>query len=204
MHMFGSHGFCRKFTAAYAGGARSEYLDSSLMSRVRHHVHEATEAERNECPAGHQARVSVATALEEGKQHRIHPDSPVSAVSFTVGYAVEPHRDAAATGAGGIHVPETITLTRTDLGIRWHFLGACTLFELPEELWQTVRVYILYPGYTSHATLPVVDGSGRDVEHGNLGSALVNRCVSLRRSPDHSLFPICSTHSPCSVAVPMR
>ena len=132
----------------------------------------------------------------------------MTAVSFTVGYAVEPHRDAAATGAGGIHIPETIILMRTDLGCCWHFLGACTLFELPEEQWQTVRVYIPFPGYTSHATLPVVEfdgsGRGRDVVHGNLGSALVNRCVSLRRSPDHSLFPMCSTHSPCLVAVAMR
>ena len=200
MHMFGSHGFCRKFTAAYAGGAHSKYLDSSLMSHVRHHVHEATEAERNECPAGHQARVSVATAVDEGKQHRIHPDSPVSAVSFTVGYAVEPHRDAAATGAGGIHVPETITLTRTDLGIRWHFLGACTLFELPEELWQTVRVYILYPGYTSHATLPVlVDGSGRERRTTRQPWVCTGQQVCVTKA-----FPICSTHSPCSVAVSMR
>ena len=322
------------------------------MKLSRESVHEATNAEREDCPGGHHARLRLAEQADPEGLHRIDPHSPVMAMSWTAGYHVEQHVESASghaevlEGAGlvdvsamedalmgpgfvphrprpklamakgdlrarhapdrlademtqdlfsgrkqkgrkarlkfvgkrvprkgarfqavvprweeptrgshaltggslageaatltadllltegraatliedppgndlhtwprlGFHAPETIIFMCADPGYRWHFCVAGTLFELPRKLHHSVRVYIPYPRATYHGSPPTVDGSENELGHGNVGCALVTRCVAptttalavLRRqhcpslsSPPLSLFSPTNSVSLC-------
>lgn len=301
MHMFGSHSFSRRATLPYSGIALRR--DPAMMRLSRESVHEATIAERLDCPAGHYARLRLAALADPSGLHRMHPGSPVFAMSCTFGYDVEQHvehgsaraevkvhsdmeemldadedervdalmgpdavpqrptpansrdvvpqererrtryepsrlademtrvlfrqkrkqggfllceqrtsrvggcfqvdiasmeepacdshaevaatlvhdtlgEDLHAWPSLGCHAPETIIFMCTDPGCPWYFCVAGTLLELPRKLHRSVRVYIPYPKATYHGTPPTVDGLNNEVGHGNVGSALVTRCVA--------------------------
>ena len=201
--MLGSVAFCSPSTKPYAGGKQNNVWDPDLMSLAAEHALEATRAEEKDCPAAATARANLASRSDPGKLHRMHPDSPVLALSWTQGYSVEVHREPRAAceylanSIGGLspapsshnrkvcpqhqHIlcaAESITFLCTDPGLNAHFYVAGTVFELPKTYGAVTRVYILWPKSTYHGALPEIDDAGREVAHGNAGSALVTRCVA--------------------------
>ena len=193
--MFGSVAFCSTTTKPYAGG-HQKVLNPDLMSLAAGHAHEATLAEENDCPAAATARAKLAARSDPGKHHRLHPDSSVTALSWTEGYAVEVHREPRVacddtspherTGSlqqDTVCAAESITFLCTDPGVNTHFYVAGTVFKLPKTYGAVTRVYILWPKASYHGALPVTDDSGLDVLHGNAGSALVTRYVATNRPP---------------------
>ena len=102
-----------------------------------------------------------------------------------------PEPDGRAIGAEYVPraCPESITFLCTDPGIdSWAFLVAGTIVQLPCAIDHShpgsgcVRVYIAYPDAVHHGTLPYVDKQGIEVEHGNIGSALVSKGAALRHA----------------------
>ena len=79
--------------------------------------------------------------------------------------------------------PETITFLCTDPGCPTHFYAGGTVWKLPTRMSGVTTVYLLRPKHTFHGALPVVDRFGLEVEHGNVGSALVTRCVCVTNWP---------------------
>lgn len=177
MSMLGSNGSFTKTSAPYAG-KQKDVRDPTLTKLTRDYVQEATVAEAIDCPAGHLARLLLAEKYDPSGQHRICPTAPVFANSHTEGYYVEMHEESWSGHDGSSHAPESITFLCMDPAHNNYFCAAGTVFELPRNMSGAVRIYLPYPKSTYHGTPPALDPiTGLPVSHGNVGSALVTRCV---------------------------
>ena len=184
MHMFGSNAFSSTTTRPYAGDGRNNVYNQELMSLAAGHVDEATVSEEMDCPPAATARASLAARADPAMRHRMHPNSPVMALSWTQGYGVEVHREKRAAHDDTSPeecAAESISFLCTDPGLHTHFYVAGTVHKLPKTFGAVTRAYILWQKSNYHCALPTIDDAGREVTHGNAGSALVTRCVATNR-----------------------
>ena len=197
MFMLGSNGAYNQSTTPFTGWPNGDVRDPALMRLASLHANEASSAEKADSPASSFARERLDKASGPDGPHRMHPDCPVWAFSLTFGYCVELHEETSAAferDDHNAHASESISFMCADQGCTTHFYVAGTLLRLPKDPWQVVRVYIPYPRWVFHGTLPRTDGAGRVEAHGNVGSAIVTRCHHLPLSHPARTRP----HSPGS------